>query len=32
VDETSKVWMKVYLFIQMCVLSSKNERYHLEIL
>jgi hypothetical protein len=31
VDETSKLWMKVQLFIQICVFSSKKEGYHLEI-
>jgi hypothetical protein len=31
VDETSKLWMKVHLFIQICVFSSKKEGYHLEI-
>jgi hypothetical protein len=31
VDETSKLWMKVQLFIQICLFSSKKEGYHLEI-
>jgi hypothetical protein len=30
-DETSKSWMKVYLFIQICEFSSKIEGYHLGI-
>jgi ribosomal protein L13 len=31
VDETTKLWMKVQLSIQICVFSSKKEGYHLEI-